>query len=294
MIYRKRILLAITEVFGGSLNGTEFQKLLFLLCEEQFESAKFDFVPYKFGGFSFQAVADKANLIKEGHLKDSKSWVLAKPGLHFFDTLDDSDRKELLTLKKKFKGFTARRLLRYMYLNYPYFAIKSEVAHKHLSKEELAVVEKFQPRQKDPKLLTLGYEGLTLEKYLNSLIHQNIQVLCDVRRNPISRKFGFSKKTLDKVCESLNIRYVHLPELGIASEKRKNLNSKADYRKLFVEYEEEVIPQQMETLSIILDLLSNGKRVALTCFEAAPHMCHRTRVANAIMTIKPGIPLEHL
>jgi len=61
MYYRRKILLAILEAFGGELEKLQLQKLLMLFSEEQEEKA-FHFVPYKFGCFSFQANADLSTM----------------------------------------------------------------------------------------------------------------------------------------------------------------------------------------------------------------------------------------
>jgi uncharacterized protein (DUF488 family) len=293
MLYRKKILLALTEIFGGELSATDFQKLLFLFSENQ-EERKYDFLPYKFGCFSFQAMADKNNLIKEGYLKNSKNWTLKMQNANFEKTLNESDRKQLTKLKLKFDYSSTHELIRYVYLNYPYFAINSEIVSKHLSKRELEVIQEFKPTDQRKYLFTLGYEGRSLESYINILIKNNIKVLCDVRKNPLSRKYGFSKKTLQNACEAVNIMYFHLPELGIVSEKRKNLNTQEDYNLLLKEYEENVIPEQKQALNLIKGLVKDYKRVALTCYEALPEQCHRTRVANKIQEIKSDIPLKHL
>ena len=95
MIYRKNILLAIVEIFGGELNATDFQKLLFIFSENQLER-KFDFVPYKFGCFSFQSMADKNKLINEGYLKSTKSWKLASNNFKFKSKLNEPDRELLI------------------------------------------------------------------------------------------------------------------------------------------------------------------------------------------------------
>ncbi len=54
-------------------------------------------------------------------------------------------------------------------------------------------------------------------------MENNIKTLCDVRKNLISRKRGFSKRQLEKAVRNIDIEYIHMPELGIASEKRRNL-----------------------------------------------------------------------
>jgi uncharacterized protein (DUF488 family) len=109
-----------------------------------------------------------------------------------------------------------------------------------------------------------------------------VTLLCDVRRNPLSRKYGFSKSTLSKACEGVGIRYEHLPELGIDSEERRNLNTQADYDALFAEYERKSLPRQTQALATIREWVQGGERVALTCFERLPHQCHRHCVAKAL------------
>ena len=49
--------------------------------------------------------------------------------------------------------------------------------------------------------------GKCLETYLNQLLRAGVTLLCDVRRNPLSRKYGFSKSTLSHACA---VSYTHL------------------------------------------------------------------------------------
>jgi uncharacterized protein (DUF488 family) len=135
---------------------------------------------------------------------------------------------------------------------------------------------------KDPALCTIGYEGHSLESYLAVLTEAGVSVLCDVRRNPLSRKRGFSKNALAMACEAAGIRYEHLPELGIASEERKHLRVQADYDALFERYRREWLPEQGEALDRIHAWLSAGERVALTCYEHLANQCHRQCVAEEL------------
>lgn len=121
-----------------------------------------------------------------------------------------------------------------------------------------------------------------LEGYLNRLISAGVTLLCDVRRNPLSRKYGFSKGTLAKGCEGVGIRYEHVPELGIASEERRELVTQADYDALFAVYRRDALPRQEKALARIRQWVDEGERVALTCFEALPEQCHRHCVADAL------------
>lgn len=74
----------------------------------------------------------------------------------------------------------------------------------------------------DTLLKMIKQENRDIDEFANQLLLKNIKVLCDVRKNPISMKYGFSKKQLKDTFEKIDIKYVHIPELGIDSDKRKN------------------------------------------------------------------------
>ena len=58
---------------------------------------------------------------------------------------------------------------------------------------------------------------------MNILIKNDVKVLCDLRRNAFSHKFGFSKNRLQDSLTKLEIEYVHIPQLGVASTRRIGL-----------------------------------------------------------------------
>ena len=126
-------------------------------------------------------------------------------------------------------------LIAEQYRMFPYYATRSEIVDKILrdSESRRRVIE-ARPKKTRAGLVTIGYQDRILEAYLNLLLKNSVTLLCDVRRNPLSRKYGFSKKTLSKACEGVGLRYEHLPELGIASEERRDLKTQADYDALFV------------------------------------------------------------
>ena len=131
------------------------------------------------------------------------------------------------------------------------------------------------------KLWSIGYEGRTPEGFLDLLRGAGVTLVCDVRRTPISRKRGFSKGSLRRALEEAGLRYEHLPELGIASERRKNLTPAAKKR-LFDEYERVDLPKLAKPLARIAAWVKEGERVALLCFERDPADCHRSRVSDAL------------
>ena len=137
------------------------------------------------------------------------------------------------------------------YRKYPYYAIRSDIAEQVLENDEVALsrIESARPEGTPSQLLTIGYEGRTLESYLNALLQASVTVLCDVRRNAISRKYGFSKNALARACDGVGNRYEHLPELGIESRQRRGLESQADFDALFRTYERKSLPRQGDALA---------------------------------------------
>src|SRR5574344_1017887 len=107
---------------------------------------------------------------------------------------------------------------------------------------------------RDPGLFTVGYEGRDVDLFLNILIKNDIDVLIDVRKNPFSMKFDFTKNSLKNYLENLEIRYLHIPKLGIEGEKRKDLLTLKDYKKLFEDYEKTTIKDNPELLDNIVEL----------------------------------------
>ena len=79
---------------------------------------------------------------------------------------------------------------------------------------------------------------------------------------------------------------MHVPQLGIESDKRRDLRSQRDYDLLFDEYEKTTLKNNTEALDYVRNLIRTENRVALTCFEKDPKQCHRSRVAKALMSYK--------
>lgn len=281
---RQKRLLALVDAFGGEVGNLDFQKLLFLYCSEAEGTPTYEFVPYKYGGFSFTSYADKRRLIEQGLLANEElAWKLTPTGKKMASIVP-LVKMRITQFAKRHASLRGDVLVAEAYRRYPYFAIRSEMAERVLAGDEpaLRAINDARPAASLPGLCTIGYEGRTLENYLNRLIRDGVTVLCDVRRNPLSRKYGFSKGTLNNACEGVGIRYEHLPELGIASEERRELHTQGDYDALFVVYERENLPKQSKALEKIRSWVGAGERVALTCFEKLPKQCHRHCVAEAL------------
>lgn len=294
LYHRRKILLALLEVFGGNLTAKQLQKYLFLVTRKQ-DNKSYDFIPYYYGCFSFQANQDIIALAKRGYLSITEEETgrhikTTKSGCYFM-MLDVFEQQIVREVKENFGTLTQKDLIRYTYLNYPYYAIKSVIAADVLNEDEIVKINKQKRTFDTPQLFTIGYEGKTLEQYINLLIINDVHLLCDVRKNAYSQKYGFSKSQLEKACVGVGIKYVHIPQLGIESEFRQDIRSQKDYDNLFEFYEENTLKQNQEYLLKVRELIDSEKRIALTCFEHNPKECHRARVAKHLMLL-PDIKYE--
>ena len=294
MYYRRKILLGLLEVFDNKLDKISLQKLLMLFSRLQSEP-DFHFVPYKFGCFSFQANADLTTMIKYNQIAvEDKSWVKTDKE-NYLSSLKEKDRKAIFLIKHNHGTKNAEALIKYSYVTYPYYAINSTIAKDVLNKNDYQIVLNTRPTLDKTILFTIGYEGVSLEEYLNKLIANDVKVLCDVRKNSISMKYGFSKSQLQNACEGVGIEYIHVPELGIESDKRQVLTCQADYDKLFVDYKQTVLAKETDALQKLFVLLEKRNRIALTCFEANIKQCHRKHLSEAITRLKGfTYELKHL
>lgn len=290
MYYRRKIILSLLEAFDNKLDKISLQKLLLLVSKQQ-QKPDYHFVPYKFGCFSFQANADLNTMIGYNQVKaEDNCWIKTDTD-SYLQGLKESDRQIVRYTKLQHGGKSADELIKYTYIKYPYFAINSIVAKDKLSDTEYQKVINARPKSDSPMLFTIGYEGISLEEYLNRLIVNDVKILCDVRRNAISMKYGFSGPQLKKACEGVGIGYIHIPELGIDSDKRQKLENQADYDRLFALYCSNMLPKTIEKQEQVLALVKEKGRVALTCFEANINQCHRRHLAEAVTKL-PGFAFQ--
>ena len=281
MNYRQKTLIGLLSAFGGRLPSTDFQKYLFLFTREFQQEPSFEFVPYRFGSFSFQSYADKRRLVEIGALYNAEDWQLQQG----FSTQGLFDEAVFSRCYAKYSHLHGTMLLQEVYRRYPYYAIKSERAANIMNDKEMSAIKAARPAASAACFFTIGYEGSSFEGYLNRLIKNNIKTLVDVRRNALSRKYGFSRKTLSDTVRKLGIGYVHIPELGIGSERRQELNTPVDYDRLLESYERQELKQNGKALQDLFNLFLKDQRVAITCFEADVCMCHRGSVAKAVSAL---------
>lgn len=143
-----------------------------------------------------------------------------------------------------------------------------------------------------PELLTIGYEGRTIQDALTELTEANVGLLIDVRAMPRSRKPGFSKRQLAAGLDAAGIPYVHLQGLGTPKAGRDAV------RAGHPEIMETIFREHMTSDRAQAELgqakaLAGDARACLLCFEQDPACCHRRIVAEMI-TKDSGQRIVHL
>jgi uncharacterized protein (DUF488 family) len=232
----------------------------------------YDFFPHRFGPFSFVSYYDKRRLTDLGFLKPTQDFELR--GKHsYLREIDHVDKKALMELKSM--GLQGKRLIQKTYRENPQFTVNSEMLDKLFDVKEITQLQFAWNTDESPLVFTIGYEGETIDSFLYKLISNNIMTVVDVRNNPQSMKYGFSKKSFSDFIEKAGLKYFHIPELGIPSAMRKGLGRSLTHKKLFEKYESRLLPKQEDAKGYLLDLIVQYPRIALVCFEANHHFCHR-------------------
>jgi uncharacterized protein (DUF488 family) len=207
-------------------------------------------------------------------------WKSSKTGVRLAGTLPKPMRTDIAWIVARFRIESIGSLIDYVYQAFPQFTVNSEI--KKREERHVAALAVY----------TMGYEGLQVDGFLNSLLCDGIQQVIDVRNNPVSRQYGFHKNTLARLCESVEIDYWHVPQLGVPRELRGNLETPTEYEALFARYERELLPAAGDALAQVVRLVKL-KPAALVCMEADPACCHRSRLATVVAR-KTRLSVRHL
>lgn len=133
-------------------------------------------------------------------------------------------------------------------------------------------------------VVSAGYEGRDAETFLDALAKLEVGTLVDVRENAISRKRGFSKTALGEGCDAAGFRYLHERTLGNPKSNREGFRAGKESSRLAYRAHLETVGA--EAIQRVRGLLKS-QTVAVMCFEAAPHECHRTMVIDHLADSDP-------
>lgn len=114
-------------------------------------------------------------------------------------------------------------------------------------------------------LFTVGYEGMTLERFIRQLKAAGVETIVDVRELPLSHKPGFSKSALAKALGKAGLAYEHWPALGCPKSIRQRYKADSDWAAYMKAFKAHLAGQKAALAD--LAALANGTRACLLCFE---------------------------
>jgi uncharacterized protein (DUF488 family) len=286
VLHRQKALLLILQQVGFTVSTLQLMKWAFLLCHETSSHGGktfYQFIPYRYGPYSFTLNQETDSLIRNGFLEKGKDncWSLTDLGRKFDANLPKNVTQDIHHVATKYGNLSSQELLDLVYDKYSWFTVNSDLPSRRKRKRPIA----------QKAIYTAGYEGKTVDEFLNLLMESGISQLIDVRFNPISRRYGFHKSTLARLCNFLEIEYQHLPELGIPGSERDDLSSASKYTSLFNDYRSS-LPSREDALLNVTSLLKSKPSV-LVCMEADPNFCHRNVLAQHLTTLI-DMPINHL
>jgi uncharacterized protein (DUF488 family) len=147
------------------------------------------------------------------------------------------------------------------------------------------------PQSKYPAFFTVGYQSHTIRTLVNLLSTNGICVLVDVRQNPVSRKPGFSRNSLEKTLPQVGIAYLHYPSLGTPTRIRKLYFRTGNALAALKEYEEH-LRRRRGCLQSLLNRVA-PRKFCLLCLESDYTVCHRSVIAQKL-TEMTGCQPTHL
>jgi uncharacterized protein (DUF488 family) len=139
-------------------------------------------------------------------------------------------------------------------------------------------------------MFTIGYQGASLERLIETLMAAEVSVLVDTRETPMSRRAEFRPKALRSALADAGIEYRSIRALGAPKALRKRAID--DWEGFAAGYRERLVLAR-EELQKLLPLISS-ERVCLLCFEADPAACHRSLLAHEIQRLLDEAGVEHL
>lgn len=146
------------------------------------------------------------------------------------------------------------------------------------------------------QLLTIGYQGRSLEELVDRLQRRDVRLLVDVREIARSRRPDFNRGRLAAALEQAGIRYHHSPELGSPSSFRRALYETGDLERFAGLYLAYVRRWRTDDVASLARIARREGTVCILCYESDATQCHRHIVAAEAIRARGGsrLVIEHL
>jgi|GEM_PF-219147 len=299
MLYRRKVVLAMVSKSKEPLSLIKLHTLMFLFVEAS-KKDFYSFIPNNFGCYSIALHDDQVALIKKQLLFEEKGDSPFRSYLSIDAancdvttmTLKEDDSNILDTVLRMHQMKTEHDLIDLTYRMEPYYGIRSRIIKRFADDTAFLLrVDHIKTKISHASrgLYTIGYEGFSIDSFIQQLISNNIKTLVDVRKIAFSMRREFCKTSLQEALREAGIKYIRMAEVGIPSKNRKELLPLGKKDELFAWYQDTILPQCASQASSIADLVSK-ENISLMCYEKDPKDCHRSLFAEYCKEKQPSIP----
>ena len=261
--WKQKILLNFLTALGSKKHSRlKIFKLSFLLAQD---ISFYDFVPYKYGPYSFEMDKDLRMINNNGWINMNENWIhINQNSIKLLLIENDHKYESFNNIINKFSNTNEKYLIDFIYKNYPFYTQNSLLITRQKNRKQTTPVS----------IYTIGYQNLSIDLFIDILIKKGIKTVLDVRNKPFSYKYGFNYSCLNKYLPEFNINYINIPELGIEEKYRKTLSRE----KLWKHYSD-LLDRRKDYLNRVINIVMKRPTV-LMCYEINPEDCHRLRLAK--------------
>ena len=142
-------------------------------------------------------------------------------------------------------------------------------------------------------IYTIGHSSRNLAEFLKLLQVYGIELLCDVRIAPGSRKFPqYNMGTLSAALQQFGIRYSHYRDLGGFRKPVGNSPNTGWRNSSFRGYADYMMTEEFRRALDHIMLRAGKCNTVIMCSEALYWRCHRLLIADAL-TVR-GLVVRHI
>jgi uncharacterized protein (DUF488 family) len=144
-----------------------------------------------------------------------------------------------------------------------------------------------------PTIWTVGHSTRPIGEFTDFLHAHEIRLLVDVRTVPRSRHNPqFNTDTLAESLKEAGLVSLHMPALGGLRKARKDSINNGWRNASFRGYADYMQTDKFQRALEELTAYGTGTRTAIMCAEAVPWRCHRSLIADALVT--RGWDIRHI
>jgi hypothetical protein len=272
MLKRRTVLLTLLGALEKPITLSRVNLLLALLTDRE-HAPSYRFIPTKEGPFSIDALHDFRAFEKAKQITFDGTTITAGAKVE-----GDEEIEEVEATLNTYNKLSDTALLDRALALRPYWGIRTGRDDESISAIRTQIANSA------TALYTLGYEGLSIDTFVNLLLSRNIARVIDVREYPFSRRSEYTAKNLGEALGFAGIVYTGMPEVGIPTKARKAILADKSKEELLIYYEEEILPTIDEEANRVAQMVHQGS-VALICHEEDPRECHRSRFSARVVSL---------